>query len=481
MTEKGDIRMTIFENATNYIYKVEKTHDFFSVKSDSYLLFNPYISKWITIDDIGKNILLSISNHNDINKVKEDIVNKYNISHEVFDSDAVPFINDLIKQGFLCTQKNNVLNENVIKTPDISQTLANMVFESLYLSLEEGCNLKCIYCFNSEKRKARIKGTALTVKDIKSCFEHYKMLGGQGVVLTGGEPTLNSDFISICALAKNIGLNVSVITNGTLLNKFEINDIVKYIDNLSISIDSVEDIVQKELWNANNYSYNSNIKPFLVKFNEVAKKTGEILDITIMPVLTKLNISSLKDTIYEIVTLLDHVNVRWVITKYGEIGIDNIDKMLSISTFEYDKTIWNSMCDSVDEDTLIRYVLSRGGKDNIVIKPHSIMCNPSLFITHYGDVYPCQGLESDKFYLGNIKETKLTEIVTHEKFEKLRESLFINNVSYCKDCERRMVCTNSNGRPCNKYSNDRCKAEMIFRLYMMTQKSKKKDKDNKYE
>ena len=74
MTEKGDIRMTIFENATNYIYKVEKTHDFFSVKSDSYLLFNPYIFKWITIDDIGKNILLSISNHNDINKVKEDIV-----------------------------------------------------------------------------------------------------------------------------------------------------------------------------------------------------------------------------------------------------------------------------------------------------------------------------------------------------------------------------------------------------------------------
>ena len=54
-------------------------------------------------------------------------------------------------------------------------------------------------------------------------------------------------------------------------------------------------------------------------------------------------------------------------------------------------------------------------------------------------------------------------------------------VSYCKDCELRMVCTNSNGRPCNKYSNDRCKAEMIFRLYMMTQKSKKMDKDNKYE
>ncbi|MBO4863975.1 MAG: radical SAM protein [Eubacterium sp.] len=434
----------------------------------TYLLFNPYIFKWVTIDEIGKDILQSIILHNNLNVVKNYIINKYNITKDIYENDAVPYINDLVKKGFLCTrlgssEKKDVI-DNCLYSPD------NTVLESMYLSLEEGCNLNCIYCFNKENRRKRINDNALSLDEIKSCLKQYKELGGQGVVLTGGEPTLNKNFMTICSYAKDMGLIVSVITNGTYLNSFDINDIVNNIDNLSISIDSVDDSEQKLLWKTNGFSYNENVRPFLKKYNEFATVYHKNLEITIMPVLTSINLATLKQTVNEISKELNNVNVRWVITKYGNIGVNEIDELLSISNYEYDKAIWDSMSENVENDSLKQFVLSKGGKDPITFLPHKVLCNPSFFITYYGDVYPCQGLENQDFYLGNIRYNTLDKILNNDLFNNLKKALYIDNVSYCKDCELRTVCTNINGRPCNKTFDQNCKADIVYRLYMMTQK-----------
>jgi pyruvate formate lyase activating enzyme len=77
----------------------------------------------------------------------------------------------------------------------------------------QGCNLKCFYCHNKslwgEKGENQI--------DVEEVFEHLEKRKGvlDGVVITGGEPTLQKDLVSFVKRIKDLGLLVKLDTNGT--------------------------------------------------------------------------------------------------------------------------------------------------------------------------------------------------------------------------------------------------------------------------
>lgn len=74
-----------------------------------------------------------------------------------------------------------------------------------------GCNLRCGYCHNPELFE---KEPVLTVS---AFFDFLKTRIGKldGVVITGGEPTLQSDLKNVIEEIKSLGFAVKLDTNGT--------------------------------------------------------------------------------------------------------------------------------------------------------------------------------------------------------------------------------------------------------------------------
>ena len=79
----------------------------------------------------------------------------------------------------------------------------------------QGCNLRCKYCHNPELiAPVNNNGTLLKEEDVLNFFEKRK--GAlEGVVITGGEPTLQTDLAEFAAKLKAMGFFVKLDTNGT--------------------------------------------------------------------------------------------------------------------------------------------------------------------------------------------------------------------------------------------------------------------------
>ena len=95
----------------------------------------------------------------------------------------------------------------------------------------QGCNFRCPYCHNPELVDPAQYSTALSKEEV------LRFLGSrthqlQGVVVTGGEPTLHEDLPSFLAEIRELGFAVKVDTNGSnpeLLKEIIHDALVDYI------------------------------------------------------------------------------------------------------------------------------------------------------------------------------------------------------------------------------------------------------------
>ena len=75
----------------------------------------------------------------------------------------------------------------------------------------QGCNFKCPFCHNSDLIK--FKEGEILEKDVLDYIDKRKNML-DGVVITGGEPTMQRDLISFLKQIKDLGLNIKLDTNG---------------------------------------------------------------------------------------------------------------------------------------------------------------------------------------------------------------------------------------------------------------------------
>lgn len=77
-----------------------------------------------------------------------------------------------------------------------------------------GCNFHCPYCHNPELVAPGGTDQMLTGKEIISFLDRRKKFL-DGVVISGGEPTLQPDLVDLCSEIKSIGLSLKIDTNGS--------------------------------------------------------------------------------------------------------------------------------------------------------------------------------------------------------------------------------------------------------------------------
>jgi len=93
-----------------------------------------------------------------------------------------------------------------------------------------GCNFHCPYCHNPELAK----GLALEQWTEKAAFDFLEKRKGflEGVVISGGEPSLHPDVIRICRIVRQMGYPIKIDTNGSqpeVLEKLIAEGIVDYV------------------------------------------------------------------------------------------------------------------------------------------------------------------------------------------------------------------------------------------------------------
>jgi len=107
------------------------------------------------------------------------------------------------------------------------------------------CNLKCKFCDTDFKRSSHCKifysffsnrflkeKNPININQLKKIISNFKNLKYHSIVLTGGEPLLNADFIKL--FLKNKNKKIFLETNGTLPN--ELNKIINLMDIISMDI-----------------------------------------------------------------------------------------------------------------------------------------------------------------------------------------------------------------------------------------------------
>lgn len=97
------------------------------------------------------------------------------------------------------------------------------------------CNLSCGFCYKGLSSEMMSENVWQLVVD---------KLAGSGVkrlVLSGGEPLLVKNINAILFAARNAGLLTSVITNGTLLDHDLSSQLTRSLDEITISLHSIEE------------------------------------------------------------------------------------------------------------------------------------------------------------------------------------------------------------------------------------------------
>ena len=94
-----------------------------------------------------------------------------------------------------------------------------------------GCNFRCPFCHNG----VLVKNTkSLGVIPEKEIFDYLLKRKGiiEGVCISGGEPTLNSDLPEFCEKIKKLGLKVKLDSNGTnpdMIKTLAENKLIDYV------------------------------------------------------------------------------------------------------------------------------------------------------------------------------------------------------------------------------------------------------------
>jgi len=161
-----------------------------------------------------------------------------------------------------------------------------------YIQVCRICNQECRFCSNPSLDKT------VSLKKAKGLIDNYISQGYEGVILSGGEPTLYPYLVELISYTVNKELPVRIITNGQKTADFEyIKSLVDTgLSHISLSI----------------YSNNPSIQSFLTKNNDSFGNIEKTLDNA-----KKLNIT------VDIATVINKYNaghlseiVKWLVRKY---------------------------------------------------------------------------------------------------------------------------------------------------------------------
>lgn len=243
------------------------------------------------------------------------------------------------------------------------------------------CNQGCRYCHRF------LNINDLTFKENEKILGNLIEDGVTDITWTGGEALIYENIEKLIKIAHQNGIRNKLITNGKILANSNM-EIINYLDSLTLSLDSTNNEINKELGRGKEHF--KNVKDIL----DYIKENNSDIKLRINTVANKLNI----DNMSEFILFLNEYNIyAWRIFRFmplRETAVKNKNKFeISNDQFQSIKEKCNKECNITnieyreEDDMESKYVLlvangdiviTENGKD--VIKGNALFDKVSQYI-----------------------------------------------------------------------------------------------------
>ena len=115
----------------------------------------------------------------------------------------------------------------------------------LRISVTDRCNFRCTYCMPREVFDAGYKflphESILSFEEIARLARVFAGLGVEKIRLTGGEPLVRRDLHRLVEMLRNLNVEITLTTNGSLLAKQVLSLKKAGLSRVTVSLDSLDD------------------------------------------------------------------------------------------------------------------------------------------------------------------------------------------------------------------------------------------------
>ncbi|MEA3547565.1 MAG: radical SAM protein [Thermodesulfobacteriota bacterium] len=288
---------------------------------------------------------------------------------------------------------------------------------SMELELSRTCNLRCVYCYASSGKPLDHE---LTLAEIEDVVEQAVQLGARKIiVLGGGEPLLYPQLFEVLDFIINQNLVVDLFTNGTLMSPDFARKLYMRGVGVVIKMNSRKAAIQDYL--ADREGTLAAINKGLTALRE-AGYPDEEHSLGIETIICRQNYDELPDLWrwarrQEIVPYVEVMTLQGRATDHPE---------LEVSPDEI-KTLFETLA-RIDAEELGCHWTPHPPLVASQCARHEYSCT----ITSNGEVHPCPGVNVSA---GNIREQKLSDILTNSKVIQDLRNIRTNIKGHCADCD----------------------------------------------
>ncbi|MBN8440412.1 MAG: GTP 3',8-cyclase MoaA [Thauera sp.] len=115
----------------------------------------------------------------------------------------------------------------------------------LRISVTDRCNFRCIYCMPREvfgdDHAFLPRGELLSFEEITRVARRFVALGVRKIRITGGEPLLRKDVDRLVGMLAELGVELTLTTNGVLLPKLAHRLKAAGLNRVTVSLDALDD------------------------------------------------------------------------------------------------------------------------------------------------------------------------------------------------------------------------------------------------
>ncbi len=321
------------------------------------------------------------------------------------------------------------------------------------------CNMRCKMC---SRWAWKNQGSNLDINTIKRLVLEIKTLGGQNILLSGGEPLLREDFAEIVNKIQTNGLNIILFTNGTLMTEELADKLSKGNTKFVFSIDSaIPEFYERIRGVKGSWKLATRGLKFAVDMN---RKNGHKSRVGINFTTQKDNVQTMLETVkFSEENGVDYIRFG-LVHGQDDVGLSESEmKGLRSQILEIRKKKDNMKLEIFGSQyfkPLIRgdldiKAVSSGFPALKLFKEKPVpcyVCSQFMLIDSFGDVFPCtyHYLDNDpddlktqkiraKNKIGNIFEKSIKQIWEGEKYREFRKNHNPVNIERdgrtCGQCE----------------------------------------------
>lgn len=393
------------------------------------MLWHPQAHKKVYLNPSATNAVKRLDGATTLGQIIDAQTRCYNISRERATRDTIALFEKLIAE--------KMLTDDPRRGAKVQPDKASPHLDYITIALSNRCNLRCKHCFISAGEP--LPGE-LQVEDWLHFIEQLTDFKLFDVILTGGEPLLYPDLWKVIDALNDIGIAVSVFTNGLLVDEAFVERAKDaLINSFQISLDGVTADTHERL------------RGLPGSFDH-AVRAIELLSRDDIPVHVAVTVSQVNHAEHpQFIEFCKQLGARSV--NFSEIVLSGRAQIfrdeLALNAEQIAQMRLYHACKRMTErDIQVGEGLRPPDyawdpfheKGKGFQRPMCSAARDCCDITSTGDVLACQALWWDELKAGNILQTPFKEIWENSSIMKMFREMTVDQLRECNECEYKLDC-----------------------------------------